>query len=49
MGLEELIGKIKSCDRCKNIVFNGLVNVRNLTLNVESTRRVFLILLSVYL
>jgi uracil-DNA glycosylase len=27
MGLEELIGKIKSCDRCKNIVFNGFVNV----------------------
>jgi len=27
MELEELIGKIKSCDRCKNIVFNGFVNV----------------------
>jgi uracil-DNA glycosylase len=27
MRLEELIGKIKSCDRCKNIVFNGFVNV----------------------
>jgi uracil-DNA glycosylase len=28
MELEELIGKIKSCDRCKNIVFKGFVNVR---------------------
>jgi uracil-DNA glycosylase len=27
MELEELIGKIKSCDRCKNIIFNGYVNV----------------------
>jgi len=27
MGLEELIEEIKSCDRCKNIAFNGFVNV----------------------
>jgi hypothetical protein len=27
MELEELIGKIKSCDLCKSIIFKGYVNV----------------------